>query len=48
MRYGGYAHPKGGDTIVLFIGIEQKNSDPEQGIEDFSPVSRRAAVNSLG
>jgi hypothetical protein len=34
-QYGGYAHPKGGDAIVLFIGVEQKNSDPEQGINDF-------------
>jgi len=34
-QYGGYAHPKGGDALVLFIGIEQENSDPEQGIKDF-------------
>jgi hypothetical protein len=34
-QYGGYAHPKGGDAIVLFIGVEQKTSDPEQGIKDF-------------
>jgi hypothetical protein len=34
-QYGGYAHPKGGDAIVLFIGVEQKNSDPQQAITDF-------------
>jgi hypothetical protein len=34
-QFGGYAHPKGGDAFVLFLGIEQQISDPEQGIEDF-------------
>jgi hypothetical protein len=33
-EYGGYAHPKGGDALVLFIGVEQKNSNPQRGITD--------------
>ena len=34
-QFGGYAHPKGGDAFVLFIGGEQHVSDPEQSINDF-------------
>ena len=34
-QFGGYAHPKGGDAFVLFMGTEQQISDPEQGIKDF-------------
>ncbi|WP_427895985.1 hypothetical protein ACQHIV_18815 [Kribbella sp. GL6] len=33
-QYGGYAHPKGGDAFVLFMGGEQHISDPEQAITD--------------
>ncbi len=35
LQFGGYAHPKGGDAVVLFIGSELQMSDPEQGIKDF-------------
>lgn len=31
-QFGGYAHPKGGDAFVLFMGGEQQVSDPEQSI----------------
>jgi hypothetical protein len=35
LRYGGYAHPYGGDAPLLFMGLEQQNSDPERSIKDF-------------
>ena len=35
VQYGAYAHPKGGDAFVLFLGGEQQSSDPEQSINDF-------------
>ena len=31
-QFGGYAHPKGGDAFLLFIGSEEQTSNPEQGI----------------
>ncbi|WP_405059199.1 hypothetical protein OG474_41640 [Kribbella sp. NBC_01505] len=35
LQYGGYAHPNGGEVPVLFIGLEQKDSDPRKAITDF-------------
>jgi len=35
LHFGGYAHPAGGDAYIIFMGAEQRASDPEKAINDF-------------
>jgi hypothetical protein len=46
-QFGGYAHPKGSDTFLLFMGSEQQTSDPEQGIKDlFAGIAKTSGVQA--